>query len=166
MIVAAGQDGAIGRKGDLIWHISDDLRRFKSITMGHPVIMGRKTWESLPKRPLPGRPNIVVTRQKDYIAPGATLVSSPEEALGVCAEIPGDDSSIQRATPFVIGGAHIYEAMLPYVTRLYLTQIDSPCPDADAFLPWPLSSDWKIEEVSEDFTTQQGLSYRFATYSR
>ena len=75
MIVAAGDDGAIGRKGDLIWHISSDLRRFKALTMGHPVIMGRKTWESLPKKPLPGRLNIVVTRNAGYKADGAAVAA-------------------------------------------------------------------------------------------
>lgn len=111
MIVAAGKDGAIGKNGDLIWHISSDLKRFKALTMGHPVIMGRKTWESLPKKPLPGRLNIVVSRNPDFIAEGARVVTTPEDALGVS----GDSS------PFVMGGEQIYKAFMPYVTKIFLT---------------------------------------------
>ena len=106
LIVAIGEDGAIGKNGDLIWKISDDLKRFKSLTSGHPVIMGRKTWESLPKRPLPGRRNIILTHRKDFQGEGAEIVNSIEEAIRIT----------ENEEPFVIGGAQIYKLFLPYAT--------------------------------------------------
>jgi len=157
MIVAAGSDGAIGRNGDLIWHISADLKRFKSLTMGHPVIMGRKTWESLPKRPLPGRRNIVVSRNHGLVAPGAEVAHSPEEALRL----------VEGENPFIMGGAGIYDAFMPKVTRIYLTEIDSVCPEADARLPFPLpESEWALTEAEEPMSTPEGVEYRYATYVR
>lgn len=160
LIVAAGKDGAIGKEGNLIWRIGSDLRRFKTLTMGHPVIMGRKTWESLPKRPLPGRANIVVTRNGDYEAPGATVVASPEEALEAAARLmPGE-------TPFLMGGEQVYRAMLPLATRIFLTAVDRECPDADARLPWPLPGEWETEEESEEETTPEGVTYRYITLRR
>ena len=112
IIVAAGADGAIGLNEDLIWRIPADLRRFKTLTMGHPVIMGRRTWESLPKRPLPGRRNIVLSRDAAFHAEGAETAHSPEEALALTA---GSD------IPFVIGGESIYKAFLPMAERIMLT---------------------------------------------
>ncbi len=160
IIVAAGKDGAIGKAGNLIWRIPADLRRFKALTMGHPIIMGRKTWESLPKRPLPGRRNIVVTRNAAFEAPGAEVVTSPAEALELCY---GKDS----IPPFVIGGEEIYKAFMPLATRVYLTEIDGECPDADAHLPFPLNPDeWKAEEIGESEVTPEGVRYRYVTYGR
>lgn len=157
MIVAVGKDGAIGRNGDLIWHIREDLRRFKALTMGHPVIMGRKTWESLPKRPLPGRLNIVITRNPDYKAEGAEIVTSPEAAL----EKAGEN------IPFIMGGEQIYRLFMPFATTLYLTEVDEECPDADAFMQYPLdSSEWIMSEVSDTRQTPDGIHYRYATYQR
>lgn len=157
LIVAAGNDGAIGRKGDLIWHISSDLRRFKALTMGHPVIMGRKTWESLPKRPLPGRLNIVVTRNPDFVAEGALIAHSPEKALALCAD----------ESPFVMGGAQIYNALLPFATKIHLTRIDASCPDADAFLPLDeIEGKWHLDDESAPETTPGGVTYIYQTYSR
>ena len=157
MIVAAGKDGAIGKDGDLIWHISSDLKRFKSLTMGHPLIMGRKTWDSLPRRPLPGRRNIVVSRNPDYVAEGAEVVSSPEGALSIV----GDEE------PFVMGGEQIYKAFMPYATRIFLTEIDAGCPDADARLSFPPDPEqWKVEECGGEEMTGDGISYRYVTYRR
>lgn len=157
VIVAVGRGGEIGRGGDLIWRISADLRRFKTLTMGHPVIMGRKTWESLPKRPLPGRRNIVVTRNPEFEAPGAEVVSSPEEALRITAQ---DDV-------FIMGGAQLYNAFLPLATRFFLTEIDADCQDADAFIPYPLDpKEWVLTDVSDPQSTSEGLTYRYATYER
>lgn len=157
MIVAAGRDGAIGRGGDLIWHIREDLRRFKSLTMGHPVIMGRKTWESLPKRPLPGRRNIVVSRNVEFAAEGAEVMTSPEEALAKC----------QGESPFIMGGAQIYEAFIPHVTRIHLTEIDDTCQDADAHILFPLpENEWEATETTESAVTPDGVSYRYVTYRR
>lgn len=156
MIVAAGKDGAIGKGGDLVWHIREDLRRFKALTTGHPVVMGRKTWESLPKRPLPLRRNIVVSQTPGYEAPGADVASSPEEALAMAG--PG---------AFVIGGARIYEALFPMTSRIFLTEIDAEEPLADARIQFPPEPDvWRVEEVSPWETAADGLRYRFVTYSR
>lgn len=155
IIVARGRDGAIGRGGDLIWHIGADLKRFKVLTMGHPVIMGRKTWESLPKRPLPGRRNIVLSRTPGYVAEGAQVVASPGDALALA----GDGA-------FVMGGAHVYEAMMPLATRVYLTEIDADCPDADVRMPGFEPEDWETVEQSETFTTPGGLDYRYVTLAR
>lgn len=156
MIVAAGRDGAIGKEGNLIWHISSDLKRFKSLTMGHPVIMGRKTWESLPKKPLPGRLNIVVSRNPDFVAEGARVASSPEEALALSGQ----------SSPFIMGGEQIYKAFMPVVTRIYLTEIDAECQEADARLTFmPGAPKWDIEEKNDEEKTPDGLTYRYVTYS-
>ncbi len=113
IIVARAANGVIGDKGQLPWHLSSDLKRFKALTMGHPIIMGRKTWESI-GRPLPGRHNIVVTRQCDFTAPSATVVNSLDAALEACAS---------EDEVFVIGGAQLYAQALPIAQRLYLTEI-------------------------------------------
>lgn len=150
LIVAIGRDGAIGKNGDLIWHLPGDLKRFKALTLDHPVIMGRKTWESLPKRPLPKRRNIVVTRQKDYEAPGAEVVNSIQEALDLTKGLQS----------FVIGGAEIYKAAVPYVDTLYLTLIDESCPQADTFLNLPLENFVKIEETSPEDSPYPSFVYQ------
>lgn len=156
LIVAIGKDGSIGRDGDLIWKISEDLKRFKALTMGHPVVMGRKTWDSLPKKPLPGRRNIVLTRRKDYLPAGAEVAGSVEEAVEICRE----------EEPFVIGGAEIYKAFLPHISKLYLTEVEDECQDADAFLDIDLSHEWQMEEISETASTPEGVRYRYVTYQR
>lgn len=158
IIVAVGRDGAIGKEGKLIWRIPADLRRFKALTMGHPVIMGRKTWDSLPKRPLPGRRNIVLTRNAAFEATGAERAGSPEEALRLCFD---------EDVPFVMGGEEIYKAFMPLATRIYLTEINADCPEADARLLFPLSRDeWKVEESEEGAVTDEGIDYRYVTYVR
>lgn len=165
MIVAAGLDGSIGRGGDLIWRIPADLRRFKSLTMGHPVIMGRKTWESLPRRPLPGRLNIVITRDPDYRAGEAVTAHSPEEAIAAACRAA--DGVHDVPAPFVIGGAQIYEAFLPFVTRLYLTRVHAVCPDADAFIPpFYEGEEWRETEKCGTEVTPEGVAYDYVTYVR
>lgn len=155
MIVAAGRDGAIGRGGDLIWHLPGDLRRFRQLTMGHPLIMGRKTWESLPKKPLPGRRNIVVTRDPEYRADGAETASSPEEAMTMVA---GEEA-------FIMGGAQIYEATLPLVSRIDLTLVEAECEGADAWLR--IDPDLFVEaERSDPETTAEGIAYSYVTLLR
>ncbi|PIR83109.1 diacylglycerol kinase [Candidatus Kaiserbacteria bacterium CG10_big_fil_rev_8_21_14_0_10_56_12] len=122
IIAAIGQNRALGLQGKLLWHVPDDMRRFKELTTGHPVILGRKTWESIPEkfRPLPGRTNIVVTRQADYQAPGALVVDSLESARASAARTSGAEEI------FVIGGAQVYAEALPLADRLYLTLVDDP----------------------------------------
>ncbi len=165
MIVAAGDDGAIGRKGDLIWHISSDLRRFKALTMGHPVIMGRKTWESLPKKPLPGRLNIVMTRNAGYVAEGAAVAASPEEALRLACEWVSPSGN--PTAPFVMGGAQIYNEFMPLVNRIFLTRVHALCHDADALLPKVWEGDeWEIEDATQPQLTPDGVEYDYVTYRK
>lgn len=150
-IAAMGRNGEIGYKGDMPWHIPEDLRHFKETTMGHPVIMGRATWESLPKRPLPGRLNIVLTRNAGYAAEGAETAASMADALKKC-----------DITPFVIGGGDVYKTALPLLSRIYVTRIDADFPDADTY--FPDFSCMRLLDRSEMFTSKTGLSYRFETY--
>jgi dihydrofolate reductase len=124
-VVAVSRNGVIGRNGGLPWHISTDLKRFKAITMGKPLVMGRKTWESLPKKPLPGRVNIVITRQKNYRAEGAIVVTDVPSAL----EAAGEAEEI-----CVIGGGEIFDMFLPQTDRIYLTEVDLEV-EGDTFFP-------------------------------
>jgi dihydrofolate reductase len=126
IIAAIGRNRELGGGNDLLWHISPDLKRVKSLTMGHPLIMGRKTFESI-GRPLPGRTNIVVTSAQICID-GCLVVNSLERALEAARTI--DDTEI-----FIFGGASIYEASLPHVDRLYLTLVDAKDATADVFFP-------------------------------
>lgn len=156
-IVAFDSLHAIGKEGGIPWHLKEDLRHFKEITMGHPVIMGRKTWESLPRRPLPGRRNIVITRNPSYCAEGARTASSLECAIASC-----EPSEI----PVIIGGAHIYEAALPFCTRLFVTAVELETPDADTFFPALPDSEWTLSENGERIVSENGIAYRFQTYIR
>jgi dihydrofolate reductase len=124
-VVAVSRNGVIGRDGGLPWHVLTDLRRFKAITMGKPVIMGRKTWESLPKKPLPGRPNIVITRQKNYGTEGAIVVSDIPSALAAAGQVE---------EVCVIGGGEIFDMFLAQTDRIYLTEVDIEV-DGDTFFP-------------------------------
>jgi len=117
IIVAVAQNRVIGKDNQLIWNIPEDMAHFKALTAGHTVLMGRKTWESLPPRfrPLPGRRNIVVSRQADYAAPGAELANSLEEGLALAAT---------NETVFIIGGAEIYRQAMPLADRLEITEVE------------------------------------------
>lgn len=129
IIAAVAEDWAIGRKGQLLAHVKGDLPRFKRLTMGHPVIMGRKTYESFPKRPLPGRLNIVITRQTDYpVEEGMCVATSLDEALRIGRRAQAGDI-------FVIGGGEIYRQAFPIADRLEITLLSASYPDADTFFP-------------------------------
>lgn len=155
IIVALTRDLAIGRGGDLLYHISDDLKRFKSLTMGWPIIMGRKTFESFPKGALPGRRNIVVTRNGNYTAPGIETAPSVEAALEMCA-------GVEKA--FVIGGGEIYRQALPLADRLELTLIDAECPDADTRFPdFGYDMPRAGSEVFDLVDPKSGVRYCFVT---
>lgn len=114
-VYAQSRNGIIGRDGGLPWHIGSDLKRFKAITMGKPVVMGRKTWDSLPRKPLPGRLNIVVTRQPGWSAEGAIVAHNVPQALALAGDVP---------EVCVIGGAEVFNLFLPHATRIYLTEVD------------------------------------------
>ncbi|WP_295799034.1 dihydrofolate reductase [uncultured Microbulbifer sp.] len=142
MIVATARNGAIGRENTLPWRISGDLQFFKRTTLGKPVVMGRKTFESI-GRPLPGRSNIVITRNPDWRADGVTVVSSLEQALQAADTVARRDSA---AEIMVIGGAQIYRQALPVAARLYVTEVEADV-EGDAFFP-AIGNDWK--EVARD----------------
>lgn len=152
IIVAIDSRGAIGRGGNLLFHIREDLRRFKALTMGSTLVMGRRTFESLPGGALPGRRNIVVTRSATFSAPGVETAPSPETALAMAAEGPGDT--------FVIGGGQIYSALLPQADILDLTVVHRTAEDADTFFP-PIDFDsYRIDCIDR----RDG--YDFVTLSR
>ena len=156
LIVAAARNGVIGRRNQLPWRLPDDLKRFKAVTMGKPVIMGRKTWESI-GRPLPGRLNIVVTRQPDYRAEGASVAHSLGDALaaaGAAEEV------------MVIGGAELYAAALPRAEVLHLTRVEADV-EGDAFLPAIDWSQWRLVSAEpHPFDDKHALAFVFETYIR
>ncbi|MBC7769481.1 MAG: dihydrofolate reductase [Phycisphaerales bacterium] len=142
-VVAVAKNGVIGRDGALPWRLSSDMKRFKAATMGKPVLMGRRTWESLPKRPLPGRQNLVLTRDANYVAEGAwvfTDVAAMVAAGRAMAEAAGAEEAC------VIGGAQLYKALLMQAERIVLTEVNLE-PEGDAFLQLDLSG-WR--EVSRE----------------
>ncbi len=143
MIVAAAENGVIGRNNALPWHLAEDLRYFKRVTMGKPIVMGRKTFESI-GRPLPGRTNIVITRCETYQAEGVRVVSGLDEALQLAEDIALIDGAEEL---MVIGGAEIYAAALPRAQRLYLTEVHANV-EGDAVLPPVDWSEW--QEVSRE----------------
>lgn len=136
IIVAAAENNVIGKNNDLIWHLPDDLKFFRATTSGHPIIMGRKTYESV-GRPLPKRTNIIITSDKDYTADGCVIVHSLKEALEV-----SDDTE-----QFVVGGEQIYRLALPLADRVYLTRVHAT-PNGDRFFP-ELGTEWK--QTAEEF---------------
>ena len=156
LIYARARNGVIGRDNTLPWHLPEDLAHFKRLTLGCPVIMGRKTWDSLPPkfRPLPGRSNIVITRQTDWHSRGAIPAHGLEAALSLCA---------QAEHVWVIGGAQIYAQALPLASTVEVTEIDVDF-DGDAYAP-ALGSEWR-ERQRESHTAANGLSYSFVRYVR
>lgn len=158
IIAALGHDNVIGKDNDLLWHLSDDLKRFKQITLGHPVVMGRRTWESIPEkyRPLPGRANIVITRDATYTAPGALVAHTFSEALGVARAAQGAEEV------FIIGGGELYKTALPEADRLYLTLVDDSTPGTVYF---PDYSDF-TKVIAEESHAENGYSYTWKTLER
>lgn len=159
IIVAVDRNNAIGRGGDMPYHISADLRRFKSLTMGCPVVMGRKTFESLPKGALPGRRNIVITRNETFNAPDTERAGSLGEALRMA------DTSGREI--FIIGGGEIYRQAMPIADTLYLTLIDDEADSPDTFFPTVSADHWIEIESGESLTDERsGVRFRFVTLSR
>ena len=153
MIAAVGKNLELGKNNDLIWHFKEDMKFFKDTTMGHTVVMGRKTFESLPKA-LPGRKNIVITSNAQYQVQGATVVTSVEEALQIA-----DNEEI-----FVIGGGKIYAEFLPYADKLYLTEIDAECTDADTYFPQFNKSEY-IKEIINYYDID-GVEFYHVVYKK
>lgn len=158
MIVAIDKNNGIGKGGDQLIYISEDLKHFKETTIGHTVIMGRKTSNALPKGVLPKRRNIVLTRQSDWSHEGAEVASSVEEVLAML----GDDEEA-----FVIGGGEVYKAFMPFATRLVVTEIDHAFADVDTHFPFIDMNEWDVEIVSDWISDERsGLSFRYVEYIR
>lgn len=158
IIVAVSKNGAIGKNGDLLCHMSADLKRFKALTTGHSIVMGRRTYDSLPKGALPNRRNIVVTRNPQFTAPGVEVALSLDEAFRLTE---GEDEV------FVIGGEQIYRAAIDYASRLYLTEIEAHFDSADAFFPKVDISEWRLlSRESHDADERNPYPYAFVNYER
>ncbi|CAN5185119.1 dihydrofolate reductase [soil metagenome] len=157
LVAAVARGGVIGHAGVLPWRIPEDMRRFRELTTGHPVIMGRKTWDSLPERfrPLPGRRNVVVTRNASWRGEGAQPAGSLDEALALLEDAP---------RVFVVGGGELYAAALPLADELLLTEIDAEI-EGDAFFPqWEHTT---FEETTrEQVVSASGVPFSFVTYVR
>lgn len=156
-IVAVDENGAIGRQGGLLCHLPADMRHFKEVTMGHSIIMGRKTFESFPRRPLPERQNIVITRNADWQHEGVTVAHSLDEAI----------AAAQTDTAFIIGGEQIYRQAMPLINVLHLTVIHARWASADTFFPAIDMSRW--QEVSREHHTcdhRNAYEFDFITLKR
>ena len=155
LIWAQSTSGIIGRSGGIPWQLPEDLIRFKALTMGHTVVMGRRTWESLPGkfRPLPGRRNVVLTRQTGFVAGGATVVRSLDEAL-------------TDPDTWVVGGEQIYTLAMPLASRCEVTEVDVDLPRDDGDVVAPVLDETWVGTTGEWETSRTGLRYRFHSYLR
>ncbi|EKF75478.1 dihydrofolate reductase [Alcanivorax hongdengensis A-11-3] len=162
MMVAKASNDVIGRDNKLPWYLPNDLKYFKQVTFGKPVIMGRKTWESL-KGPLPGRTNIVITRQPDYQAEGAKVVATLDEAIRLAENVAFIDGQEEAV---IMGGAEIYKLALPSADRLYLTEVHAQV-EGDTYFPEYDTDQW-TEIAREDFAAQgpNPYDYSFVVYQR
>lgn len=156
-VLARADNGVVGDHGTIPWRISEDLKRFKAITMGKPIVMGRKTWDSFPKRPLPGRTNIVITRDPNWRAEGAVAVTSLDAALARAESETPDEIA-------VIGGAEIWKLALPRADRIHLTEVHMDA-KGDVDVPPFDSAQW-CETAREDHVTTDGLRYSYVTLER
>lgn len=154
LIAAVAKNGIIGAQGRLPWHLPEDLKHFKNLTLGHPIIMGRRTWESF-ARPLPGRESIVISRKAGYEAPGASVAATLEAAVALCTGEP---------LAFVIGGAEIYAAALPLADGLVLTEIERDFVGDTRFPAWD-RKDWRATQ-RETHTALDGMRFDFVLYER
>ncbi|MFK7769920.1 MAG: dihydrofolate reductase [Mariniblastus sp.] len=163
MIVAASENDVIGVDGDLPWRLSADLKRFKKLTMGHHIIMGRKTFDSI-GRLLPGRTTVIVTRQNNFVFDGAKVVNSIEEAVEACFA-PNDDGQVDEC-PFITGGAEIYRLALPLVTEIQLTRVHTEI-EGDTVLPEINWSQWKLtNQTRHGSDDKNSFDYSFEIYER
>ncbi len=156
MIVAADLNNGIGKNNQMPWHISDDLKRFKALTTGHTIVMGRKTWESLPKKPLPNRKNIVLTHNKNYMAEGAEVFTNIEQLK----------ASLNGEQAFIIGGAEIYKQFYPEIDTLYMTRILKNF-NCDTHLHFLDMDDWEETKKSDMLNDEKtGTQYQFIDLKR
>jgi dihydrofolate reductase len=156
IIVAAAENGVIGCDGQLPWHLSPDLRRFRKLTTGHSIVMGRKTYASI-GRPLPERRSIVLSRNPEYAAEGVEVVADFAQALDLTAE---------EAEVFVIGGGHLYQLALPFTQRIYLTEVSAEV-EGDVHFPKIDWSQWDlVEALPVEMDEKSGLHFSFKTFNR
>jgi dihydrofolate reductase len=154
MIAAVAENNALGKNNELVWHLPNDFKRFKSLTTGHHIIMGRKTFESFPK-PLPNRTHVVITRQENYRPEGCIVVNSIEKAIALCPE---------NETSFIIGGGEIYNLGLPYADKLEITRVHHSF-EADAFFPEINPDDWlEIQTEFNPIDDKHLYEYTYQTY--
>lgn len=156
LVIARAANGMIGVQGRIPWRIPEDMKHFRAVTMGKPCIMGRKTWDSLPKKPLPGRANIVLTRDDSFRAEGAAVAHTFDEALALAA---GADEIA------VIGGADIYVAALPYAHRIYLTEVHAEF-DGDVSMPAFDPADWKEVQREDHAPSDNAPGFSFVMLER
>jgi dihydrofolate reductase len=157
IIVAVSDDWGIGKDNELLWHLPEDMKRFKALTMGKTVVMGKKTWVSLPRRPLPGRKNIVLTDLPGEVIEGAVTAYSLEDGLAKC------DSNDEI---FIMGGGSIYRQFMPLADRLYITHVHKSA-DADIYFPELDKETWYVVSA-EDFNagSEQAVPYTYTIYER
>lgn len=156
IIAAVAENGALGKNNELLWHLPNDFKRFKAITTGHHIIMGRKTFESFPK-PLPNRTHVIITRQKNYCPANCIVVDSLEQALAACPK---------NETIFVIGGGEIYNLALPYADTLDLTRVHHSF-EADTFFPSIDTNLWKLQQAEHHTKDDKhNYDYSFETYGK
>ena len=163
LVAAVAQNGVIGRDGGMPWHLPGDLRHFKRTTFGKPVIMGRRSFDSIGRKPLPGRANIVLTRDKNFRADGVTVATTLDEALQAAAR---EAAKLNAEEIAVIGGSTLYEAALPRADRLYLTEVHAS-PDGDVYFPAFDRAAWT--EISRDGPKREPgepFDYSFVTLDR
>ena len=170
IIAAVAKNRVIGKDNQLLWNIPEDMAHFKALTAGHTVIMGRKTWESLPARfrPLPGRRNIVISRQSDYAAPGAEVADSLKNALELVStatkgSAKPTEGSARPTTAFIIGGEQIYTQAMELADRLEITEVDLE-PEGDAWFPEISTVNWQITAKNTP-PSSSGPGFSFVTYS-
>lgn len=169
LIAAVADDGALGKDNDLLWHLSEDLKYFKRLTSGHPVIMGRKTFESL-GRPLPKRLNIVLSRRPFAFVPAdpsrpLIAAATLDEAFALAAATPFEGRLDEPDRCFIMGGGSIYAQALEQCDKLFLTEVHTTCPSADTYFPTFDKSRWKELSRSETLS-EEGLTYEFVVYGR
>lgn len=157
LVLAKADNGVIGASGAIPWRIADDVKRFKALTMGKPIVMGRKTWDSFPKKPLPGRTNIVITRDRSWRAAGALVAHSFDEALALAErEHPSEIA--------IVGGAEIYKAALPLAARIELTEVHTDAKGDTSLPPFDMNV-WR-ETARTEHATPDGLHYSYVTLVR
>lgn len=163
LIAAAAENNALGKDNDLVWHLPDDFKRFKAITSGHFIIMGRKTFESFPK-PLPNRTHVIITRQKNYQVPeGCLVVASIEEAIKLAVTSSGDEK-LQNEEVFIIGGGEIYKQSIEIADKIELTRVHTEV-EADTFFPEINLNNWKLlEEEYHPKDEKHQFDFTYLTY--